>query len=264
MSSNDRLRQPYHALVLSASALQMLLSPAEQVEFLTDAIDACERITSLFDGAPAGEVLPPRSSTPAGPSLFAEYQPRPMGGTRGTLADGVIVRPAHPNDLDGLAKLIAQRGNRSPDDVRERCACELGALPAEDRLLLIAARDAEVLAFGRARYLASFQFAPGEPAGPVPEGWYLTGLIVAPALRRRGIGAQITRRRLAWVAGRATRTFYFANSINRPSIELHAQFGFRESVRDFKFPGVTFSGVGCGILFSVDLLDPAVMRLIAG
>jgi hypothetical protein len=44
-----RARQAYEALVLSVSALQVPLCPAEQVEFLTDAIDACDRIEALFD-----------------------------------------------------------------------------------------------------------------------------------------------------------------------------------------------------------------------
>jgi GNAT superfamily N-acetyltransferase len=84
----------------------------------------------------------------------------------------------------------------------------------------------------------------------------LTGVIVDPALRRRGIGAEITRRRLVWIAERATEAYYFANSNNRPSIDLHALFGFKESARDFKFPGTSFSGGGSGILFRVELPGP--------
>ena len=43
-----RARQAYETLVLSISALQVSLCPAEQVEFLSDAIDACRRIQASF------------------------------------------------------------------------------------------------------------------------------------------------------------------------------------------------------------------------
>lgn len=39
----------YEALVLCVSALQLPLSPAEQLEFLNDAIDACDRVGGFFD-----------------------------------------------------------------------------------------------------------------------------------------------------------------------------------------------------------------------
>jgi hypothetical protein len=47
--AGDPIREHYDQLVLCASALQLPLSAAEQVEFLTDAIDACDRITTLLD-----------------------------------------------------------------------------------------------------------------------------------------------------------------------------------------------------------------------
>ncbi len=115
---------------------------------------------------------------------------------------GLTLRPAQAQDADGLAKLVAQREGTPRAEVRERYLHELHAPAAENRLLLIAAQDAEVIAFGRAKYVKSARFAPEEPAGPVPDGWYLSGMIVDPAWRRRGIGAELTRRRLAWVAER--------------------------------------------------------------
>ena len=37
------------------------------------------------------------------------------------------------------------------------------------------------------------------------------------------------------------------------SIDLHTPFGFTEVRRDFRFPGVTFSGGGTGVLFRAPL-----------
>ena len=70
--------------------------------------------------------------------------------------------------------------------------------------------------------------------------------------RRRGIGIELTRQRLAWIGDRAGSAYYFANARNVPSIDLHAKLGFAESTRDFTFPGASFEG-GAGILFRVDL-----------
>jgi hypothetical protein len=49
VSHGDRAGERYDALVLCISALQLSMPAPEQVEFLTDAIDACERIATLFD-----------------------------------------------------------------------------------------------------------------------------------------------------------------------------------------------------------------------
>ena len=51
---------------------------------------------------------------------------------------------------------------------------------------------------------------------------------------------------------RADEAFYFANSTNRASIDLHEQFGFREMMRDFRYPHCTFRN-GIGILFRLEL-----------
>jgi len=92
----------------------------------------------------------------------------------------------------------------------------------------------------------------GAPANAVPDGWYLTGVIVTPQFRRRRIGHQLTQARLQWLLRRTSNVYYVASAQNRVMIELHRQFGFVEMTRDFSFPDVTFTG-GVGILFEVDL-----------
>jgi ribosomal protein S18 acetylase RimI-like enzyme len=74
------------------------------------------------------------------------------------------------------------------------------------------------------------------------------GLVITPAYRRRGIGAELTRRRLEWIAERAGEAFYFVNAQNRASIALHDEFQFEEVTREFTYPGVTFKG-GAGIVY---------------
>src|SRR6185436_7032761 len=94
---------------------------------------------------------------------------------------------------------------------------------------------------------------PPEPQfAAVPQGWYLMGVIVHPSWRRRGIAAALTRRRLDWIGNGAKQAYYFVNSLNRASIDLHLRFGFQLLCKDFLFPGATFSGGGCGMLFRVE------------
>jgi len=97
-----------------------------------------------------------------------------------------------------------------------------------------------------------FQPSLEAPPNHAPEGWYFAGLLVRPEWRRLGIGASLTRKRLAGVSTKASQAYYFANSSNRASIALHKGLGFEELTRDFWFPGVTFTG-GEGVLFRVGL-----------
>lgn len=70
-------------------------------------------------------------------------------------------------------------------------------------------------------------FEPGPAAvDPAPSGWYLLGLVVDQAWRRRGIGEALTTARMAWVATRADRIYYFTAHENRVSQELHRRLGF--------------------------------------
>jgi len=48
-SPDERVQQLYDALILCVSALQLSLPVAERLEFLSDAVDACEGIASLCE-----------------------------------------------------------------------------------------------------------------------------------------------------------------------------------------------------------------------
>ena len=157
-----------------------------------------------------------------------------------------IIRPSVVGDLPvavGLA--VAERGGEYVQ-WRARLAADLAD---GDACLLVAETDGQVRAYGRAR---RFVPPPDAPANIAPAGYYLTGLLVAPEYRRRGLGEQLTRARMAWTAARATEIWFFANASNRASLLLHQQLGFREVTRDFAYPGVTFAG-GVGVLCRASL-----------
>ncbi|MBD3334418.1 MAG: GNAT family N-acetyltransferase [Candidatus Eisenbacteria bacterium] len=180
---------------------------------------------------------------------FAEFDPRPAQAPPLAGADGFIVRPGASGDVPALAALSAARGGSLVSESSRAFRDQLEAGAAGVGHLLVADLSGEIIAFGKTRRFT----APGDaPANLCPDGWYLTGLIVAPRHRRRGVATLLTAARLRWIAERAEEAYYFANSMNRVSIDLHRRFGFEEVTRDFAYPGVTFTN-GAGILFRASL-----------
>ncbi len=178
-----------------------------------------------------------RSMAPSYPALFAEYAPR---AERRESPEDLVVREAGPADAGEIARIVHARDGGDLETTRARIA---GDLTVPERTRLFVARVAgSIVGFGRVKHLA----------GEHP-GWYLLGVIVDPSWRRRGIGRELVRRRLDWIASRAAEAWYFVNSVNRASIDLHAGFGFEEVARGVTFPGVSFGQGGHGVLFRVPL-----------
>jgi ribosomal protein S18 acetylase RimI-like enzyme len=184
--------------------------------------------------------------------LFADYRP---GGRRGGPPEGLALRPATRGDLDALAALRAARDEMPVDAAR---AIFERQLARADACVLVAAAGGAVVGYG---VVARFEPPPDAPGNCAPAGWYLAGVVVAEAARRRGIGAALTEARLAWIAARAPRAYYFASARNRATIDLHARCGFRELTRDFWYPATSFTG-GVGILFAAELTGPGIPRRI--
>ncbi len=187
-------------------------------------------------------------------TMFAEYLPRPAGSPPMETPKDLRIRAAEDSDAQALAEIAAARSGGTADSLLPGFALEIGRLgEGSESMLWVAeatgAAGRERAGFGRVGY---FRPPPDSPARTAPEGWYLGGVIVAARWRRRGIGLTLTRHRLAWIAERSDRAFYFANARNQASIDLHARLGFREVTRDFAHPNAVFEG-GVGILFRVDL-----------
>ena len=183
------------------------------------------------------------------PQLFAPYEPRGVAEPA-RLRDGFAVRPSVPADRDALAEIAWMRNGGELAHYVQRFARDLanhGKPP--DELWLTALVGGRCVGYGK---VASLVVPADAPPNHAPAGYYLGGVSVHPDFRRNGIGRELTRRRLLWVAERADEAFYFVNAQNRASIDLHARFGFVEVTRDFFMPGASFTG-GTGILFRADL-----------
>lgn len=123
----------------------------------------------------------------------------------------------------------------------------LGWLEDDRRSVVVADHDLQVHGYASATFLDA-----GAGGGLGVPGWYLSGVVVNPASRRHGLGAQLTAARLDTIREKSGTAWYFVNAENRASIALHAKFGFLEHARGPRICGVEFSG-GNGILFRLDL-----------
>ncbi|MBU3978025.1 GNAT family N-acetyltransferase [Propionicimonas sp.] len=167
--------------------------------------------------------------------MFAEFEPDAHGEPV-----AAVVRLATESDLDACADLAQQRNGGELDTWRSRLAVDLAD---PEKLLVVAEVDGAVVGHAGAGWLS---FDP-ELAVNLKDGWYLTGVVVAPSQRRRGLGRRLVQARLDWLAARTDRAWYFAAAENQASLQLHRELGFSEVTRSFEVPGVSFTG-GVGVL----------------
>jgi ribosomal protein S18 acetylase RimI-like enzyme len=160
------------------------------------------------------------------PDSLAPWTPGPE-----RQAADFTVRPAGPGDVEACVRLVTALG--AGPEARWRSTLTRTVHDGRDRALFVAEAIGEVVAYGRV-----VLFRP-DPATPdtAPPGWYLLGLVVDSAWRRRGIGEALTATRMAWVAGRADRVYYFTAHENRGSQELHQRLGFAPLAGTWVPPG---------------------------
>lgn len=155
------------------------------------------------------------------------------------------VRALERRDLQEVADIYAER-----EGVETSRAIEVASRWADvssNHMVLVAERNTRVWGYGKAEWLD-----PRAHGGDAPVGWYLTGLVVAPPARRRGVGTVLTHSRLERLRSVTPEVWYFANVRNRATIALHERHGFVLHSRSFRIPGVAFEG-GQGALFRLSM-----------
>lgn len=182
--------------------------------------------------------------------LFEEFDEVDGAPDVSGLSGRFMIRPARIQDVDALGGISAERegGDAQTHSAAFKRAIEDDRI-GHSLLILVAELGSDITGFGKVQHISR---EPGADAGALPEGWYLTGIVVDPRFRRRGIGFRLTGERLRWIAERSRSAYYFANARNRVSVALHRRFGFVEVARGTGFADVSFVG-GEGILFHADL-----------
>lgn len=163
---------------------------------------------------------------------------------RRTPPSDVVCRRAGPDDDLVLARLAQQHYGGDPERWRSQLR---RSVERRDGCVFLAEHDGEVVGYGKA--------APCAPRGTedaAPAGLYLTGVVVAPAWRRRGVGAALTVARLAWSRGRAEQVWAFTNARNTGSLAMHGRLGFVEAGRAASYLGEPFDG-GVGVLLRAEV-----------
>lgn len=179
--------------------------------------------------------------------MYAVYGPRGEDDPAAAELRLVLSR-AQPDEVDRLAELREDRfGTKSPRHARwirqalRRCEGDAG-------LMLVATIPPSLVGYGVVSY---FSPPPGADAQVAPAGYYLRGVVVHTAHRRRGIGRRLTEERLRWVAARSDEAYCCVSRANRSSIDLHLRLGFHVLERAFWFPRLDFGQVG-GVLMHID------------
>jgi cold shock CspA family protein/ribosomal protein S18 acetylase RimI-like enzyme len=182
-------------------------------------------------------------------ALFAAYEP----DAHGVRAE-VVVEPLAARHLDACVALAVEREGGDPNAWRTLLE---DSLDSPERVTFVGLVGGRVAGYATIGWLAP---GTGDPDSPAPAGWYLLGLVVAPRLRRHGVGRQLTAARLRWLHGRAGQAWYFASNLNQASIDLHREFGFRQAATDLQLPGVSFTGKG--VLYVADVEGPFQLRTV--
>ena len=126
-------------------------------------------------------------------------------------------------DVASAVELATRVLRVKPGDLGEQFASDI---TDDSRQMFVAKANGRVIAYGRVAQMAADEAAPGTPAG-----CYLSGVLVEPAWRGRGIATALTRARLRWAFARSDEAFYVTGADNIASLHLHAALGFQEMKR---------------------------------
>ncbi len=141
----------------------------------------------------------------------------------GMLEGAVRIKPLTKAEVVPAVELAVRVLGVKPGDRGEQFAADISG---DRRQMFVATVNTQVVAYGRV-----IELAAGEAGAGTPAGYYLGGVLVAPAWRRRGIARALTRARLRWAFSRTDEAFYVAGADNVASLHLHAGLGFQEVKR---------------------------------
>jgi aminoglycoside 6'-N-acetyltransferase I len=142
-------------------------------------------------------------------------------------ADGrphaVRIEPLSQPDVASAVELAVRVLRVKPADRAEQFAADIAD---ELRQMFVAKANGQLVGYGRVMELSADEAGPGTPAG-----CYLSGVLVDPAWRGRGVATALTRARLRWALARTDTVLCVTGADNSASLHLHAILGFQEVKR---------------------------------
>jgi ribosomal protein S18 acetylase RimI-like enzyme len=135
----------------------------------------------------------------------------------------VRIGPLTQADVAAAVELAVRVLRVKPGDRGEQFAADIAG---ESRQMFVAKANGQIVGYGRVIELAADEAGPRTPAG-----CYLSGVVVDPAWRGRGIATALTRARLRWAFTHTDTVRYVTGADNPASLRLHAALGFQEVKR---------------------------------
>ena len=149
--------------------------------------------------------------------------------------DKIEIRLARPADANSIARLHSHWQGGEFDSFLKKTTAELAGEGVFSKLVTIVAHSGkEFLGFAK---IFHFQVEDFEECFTAPVGHYLTGVCVEKKYRAKTVGSRLTKFRIEYLKPITNRIYYFTDSDNLPSIQLHAKIGFQFLTHDFTFPG---------------------------
>jgi ribosomal protein S18 acetylase RimI-like enzyme len=134
----------------------------------------------------------------------------------------IVIRKANSIDLTSCAHLISSHVSGNLDDWQSRFEQDL-ANPR--RHFLVATIDDAVVGYGHTLFKSD---TSQDETNASPSGYFLSGLLVAPGHRRKGLGKLLTIARIDALRQVANEIYYLAEPDNLATIDLHSRLGFKE------------------------------------
>jgi aminoglycoside 6'-N-acetyltransferase I len=147
-------------------------------------------------------------------------RPTPAGAPPDGMPQAVRIEPLASADVASAVALAVRVLRVRPGDRGEQFAADI---TDARRQMYVAKADGQVVGCGRV-----IELAAGEAGPETPAGCYLSGVLVDPAWRGRGVATALTRARLRWAFARTGTVFYVAGAGHAASLRLHAALGFQE------------------------------------
>jgi ribosomal protein S18 acetylase RimI-like enzyme len=163
---------------------------------------------------------------------------------------GFIVRMGTEGDVEACVRLVVAIGAGEAAPWRQTLSRTVR--DGRQRALFVAEANGQLVGYGRVVCVD----ADPKVAEAAPPGWYLLGLVVDEAWRRRGIGEALTRARMAWVSGRSNRLYCFTHRGNAASQALHERLGFTKLPGTWIPPGGRSADTSSVQFYRADLAHP--------